>query len=164
MKNLSQRYVQYINRNYRRSGMLWEGRYKSCIAQSELYVLRCYRYIEVNPVRAKMVVHPGMYRWSSYHTNGQDEPSNLLSPYNEYLSLSQDDWTRRVDSRALFDSDMEPALIDEIRKATKGNYVLIKAPGLHPTFLPFPFSSDRCSGHAQFHHQAGTLRMRPGCL
>ena len=52
VKNLGQRYVQYINRTYRRSGTLWEGRYKSCIAKEASYVLGCYRYIELNPVRA----------------------------------------------------------------------------------------------------------------
>ncbi len=52
MKNLGQRYVQYINRTYCRSGTLWEGRFRSCLAQSEAYVLACYRYIELNPVRA----------------------------------------------------------------------------------------------------------------
>jgi putative transposase len=69
MKNLGQRYVQYINRTYRRSGTLWEGRYKSCLVQDETYVLACYRYIELNPLRAGMVKHVGDYRWSSYRTN-----------------------------------------------------------------------------------------------
>ena len=47
MKHLGQRYVQYINRQYRRSGTLWEGRYRSCLVQSEGYVLACMRYIEL---------------------------------------------------------------------------------------------------------------------
>jgi putative transposase len=51
MQHLGQRYVQYINRTYQRSGTLWEGRYRSCLVQSEKYVLACYRYIELNPVR-----------------------------------------------------------------------------------------------------------------
>lgn len=49
MKQLGQRYVQYINRTYRRSGTLWEGRYRSCLAGEEAYVLGCYRYIELTP-------------------------------------------------------------------------------------------------------------------
>ena len=67
MKHLGQRYVQYVNRTYRRSGTLWEGRFRSCLTQSEDYVLACYRYIELNPVRAGMVLKPQDYRWSSYH-------------------------------------------------------------------------------------------------
>ena len=56
MKHLGQRHVQYINRTYQRSGNLWEGRYKSCLSNEETYVLGCYRYIELNPVRAGMAV------------------------------------------------------------------------------------------------------------
>jgi Transposase and inactivated derivatives len=70
MKHLGQRYVQYINRTYRRSGTLWEGRFRSCLARDEEYVLGCYRYIELNPVRATMVEHPRDYPWSSYRANG----------------------------------------------------------------------------------------------
>src|SRR5438105_2497922 len=66
MKHLGQRYVQYVNRSYRRSGTLWEGRFRSCLTQEETYVLACYRYIELNPVRAQMARHPREYRWSSY--------------------------------------------------------------------------------------------------
>src|SRR5262245_51438159 len=66
MKNLGQRYVQTVNRRLERSGTLWEGRFKSGIVQSDGYVLACYRYIELNPVRAGMVKDPAQYRWSSY--------------------------------------------------------------------------------------------------
>ena len=62
MKRLGQRYVQYVNRTYRRSGTLWEGRYRSCLTQEEDYLLACSRYIELNPVRANMVAHPADYR------------------------------------------------------------------------------------------------------
>ncbi len=69
MKYLGQHYVQHINQRYGRTGTLWEGRFKSCLAQSQTYVLACHRYIEMNPVRAGMVAHPGQYRWSSYAVN-----------------------------------------------------------------------------------------------
>ena len=55
MKALGQRYVQYVNRTYRRSGTLWEGRFRSCPTQEETYLLACQRYIEMNPVHAGMV-------------------------------------------------------------------------------------------------------------
>ena len=54
MKALGQRYVQYFNRTYRRSGSLWEGRFRSCLIQEEGYFMACQRYIEMNPVRAEM--------------------------------------------------------------------------------------------------------------
>jgi putative transposase len=88
MKHLGQRYVQYVNRAYRRSGTLWEGRYRSCLAQSEDYVLACYRYIELNPVRAAMVHHPREYRWSSFHANGDGKRDALITSHEQYLLLA----------------------------------------------------------------------------
>lgn len=124
MKHLGQRYVQYVNRTYGRTGTLWEGRYKSCLAQSDRYVLACYRYIELNPVRAGMVEHPAEYAWSSYRFNGQGQGDSLLNPHENYLALgaSSEERTRRY--RDLFRAHMEPGLIDEIRHAVNGNYVL----------------------------------------
>ena len=94
MKHLGQRYVQYINRSYRRSGTLREGRFRSCLTQDEDYILRCYRYIELNPVRAAMVARPGEYRWSSYAVNGQGPRNPVITPHAQYLSLA-DSWSAR---------------------------------------------------------------------
>ena len=69
MQSLGRHYVRYFNKVYKRSGTLWEGRFKSCLVQSEEYLLQCYRYIELNPVRANMVNDPADYIWSSYQCN-----------------------------------------------------------------------------------------------
>ncbi len=69
MKFLGQRYVQYVNRMYKCSGSLWEGRFRSSLVQAQHYVLGCYRYIEINSLRANMVKHPGDYPWSSCAAN-----------------------------------------------------------------------------------------------
>ncbi len=53
MQSVGRRYVRYFNFQYRRSGTLWEGRYKSCLVQEESYLLELYRYIELNPVRGE---------------------------------------------------------------------------------------------------------------
>ena len=124
MKHLGQRYVQYINRTYQRSGTLWEGRFRSCLTQSEDYVLACYRYIELNPVRAAMVMKPQDYRWSSYHANGLGRANALISPHDEYRRLGRSDSDRRDAYRALFRAHLEEELVDEIRDATNGNYAL----------------------------------------
>ncbi len=124
MKALGQRYVQYINRTYKRSGTLWEGRYKSCPTQAETYLLACQRYIELNPVRANMVPHPAEYKWSSYRINAQGEPDNVVTPHLMYTQLGLDEQSRQVAYRKLFRYELEPKLVDEIRKATNGNYVL----------------------------------------
>jgi putative transposase len=124
MKRLGQRYVQYVNRSYRRSGTLWEGRFRSCLTQEEQYLLGCYRYIELNPVRAGMVGHPGEYRWSSYANNGQGEPSTILTPHPLYMAMGSDAKTRQIRYRELFRYQLDPDLVDEIRAATNGNYAL----------------------------------------
>jgi putative transposase len=69
MKHRGQRYVQHVNRSYQRRGTLWEGRFRSCLVDSEHYLLACYRTIELNPHRAGMVNHPRLYRWLSYRIN-----------------------------------------------------------------------------------------------
>jgi putative transposase len=124
MKALGQRYVQYANRTYRRSGTLWEGRYRSCLTQQETYLLTCMRYIELNPVRAAMVAHPGEYRWSSYRANAQGEADMLISSHSAYESLGSDPEARFVAYRELFHFELDPGLVDEIRKATNGNFAL----------------------------------------
>lgn len=124
MKHLGQRYVQYINRVYRRSGTLWEGRFRSCLTQSEDYVLSCYRYIELNPVRAAMVQYPSEYRWSSYRANAEGAFSSLLSPQDEYLRLGKDGAERQKAYRGLFNAHVDTKRVDEIRTATNSNYAL----------------------------------------
>lgn len=124
MKHLGQRYVQYINRTYRRSGTLWEGRFKSCLAQDEAYVLMCYRYIELNPVRAGMVPGPGAYRWSSYRANGLGKDDPLVRPHTQYLQLGHSPEERMAAYQALFSAHLDPEQITSIRQATNGNYVL----------------------------------------
>jgi len=124
MKRLGQRYVQYINRTYRRSGTLWEGRYRSCITQENSYFLHCHRYIELNPVRAGMVDHPADYPWSSYRVNGQGSASEVVKPHNLYESLGATSEERQAGYRELFRYELEPGVIDEIRDATNGNFVL----------------------------------------
>jgi putative transposase len=123
MKRLGQRYVQYINRSYKRSGTLWEGRFRSSVIQQDTYLLTCQRYIELNPVRAGMVNHPGEYKWSSYRVNGQGEPSEFIKVHPLYHDLGHN--AERISAyRELFRHELEPGEIDKIRKATNGNFAL----------------------------------------
>ena len=124
MKHLGQRYVQHVNRMYRRSGTLWEGRFRSCLTQSEAYVLACYRYIELNPVRAGMTWHPSVYRWSSFAVNARGERSNLIIPHEQYLSLGRSAEERREAYRQLFRAELDPDVVMAIREATNGNVAL----------------------------------------
>lgn len=124
MKSLGQRYVQYVNKTYQRSGTLWEGRYKSCPIQAETYLLSCQRYIELNPVRANMVNHPAEYKWSSYVANAQGEPNTVITPHSLYHSLGLNPTKQQFAYRELFRYALDIGLVNEIRKATNSNYAL----------------------------------------
>lgn len=90
MQALGRRYVRYINDRYCRTGTLWEGRYKACPVQCDDHLLRCYRYIELNPVRAAMVADPADNRWSSYAANALRRTEALLAPHPVYLALASE--------------------------------------------------------------------------
>jgi putative transposase len=62
MQSLGRKYVAYINKTYRRTGTLWEGRFKCSLIDTDRYCLACYRYFDLNPVRAGMVGRAGEYR------------------------------------------------------------------------------------------------------
>lgn len=117
MISLGRRYVQYINKSYKRTGTLWDSRYKSSLVQAEDYLLLCQRYIELNPVRAGMVDDPAHYRWSSYRANGLGQADPLLSPHEVYLQLAHDDMARREAYRALFRPELDNEAIGDIRLA-----------------------------------------------
>jgi len=124
MQSLGRRYVRYFNHEYQRSGTLWEGRYKSCLIQEELYLLEVYRYMELNPVRAEMVAGPGDYRWSSYQVNGLGRKSSLCTPHQVYLALGVNSVERRKAYRALFERHVEGELLEEIRANTNKGLAL----------------------------------------
>ena len=117
MQSLGRCYVQYINRAYRRSGSLWEGRYKSSAVQAETYLFACMRYIELNPVRAGMVSDPAHYRWSSNRHNGLGQTDERLVAHPLYQSLGRDADERRASYRALFRAELDDDAIGDIRLA-----------------------------------------------
>ena len=123
MKAIAQLHAQYINKNYRRSGYLWESRFKSCLVQSEDYLLACYRYIELNPVRAGLVRRPDEYRWSSYAANARGEACLLITPHDQYVALGRDPAERQAVYREMFGSQLSTLQVTEIRNATNGGYV-----------------------------------------
>jgi putative transposase len=124
MKDLGQLHTQYVNRNYDRTGSLWEGRYRSCLVQAEDYLLACYRYVEMNPVRANLVEAPGDYPWSSYRLNAEGVPNALITPHDEYLRLGASNAERRGAYEELIRQLLDSKQLDEIRAATNGNFAL----------------------------------------
>lgn len=124
LQSVGRRYVRYINQAYRRTGTLWEGRYKSSLIDSERYLLVCSRYIELNPVRARMVEQPGDYRWSSYRHNALGQADALLTPHSLYENLDTDITRRCATYRALFDAQTDPEELQAIRSATETGTIL----------------------------------------
>lgn len=124
MQSIGRRYVQYINHSYKRSGTLWEGRFKSSAVQAEAYLLACMRYIELNPVRANMVQDPAQYHWSSYRHNGLGQPDERITPHSLYTSLGSNTITQQSAYRALFRSQMDDTAIADIRLALAQNQPL----------------------------------------
>lgn len=124
MQALGRRYVRYFNFTYRRSGTLWEGRFKSSLVQNEKYALICQRYIELNPVRAGMVGDPAEYAWSSYRTHSLGQKVRMWTPSNEYLRLDKTDEARQSCYRGLFRGHVDSELVTEIRDSVNKGLAL----------------------------------------
>jgi putative transposase len=124
MQAVGRKYVKYINRTYRRSGTLWEGRYKASLIDSDAWLLTCMRYIEMNPVRAGMVDHPASYRWSSFHANARGAHDPLLTSHELYVALGRDPAGRQFAYRELFSGGLEAGVVHEIREMLNQELVL----------------------------------------
>jgi len=117
MQYMGRRYVRYFNSVYQRSGTLWEGRFKSSLVHSASYLLTCQRYIELNPVRARMVSQPGDYHWSSYHAHARGINSELWTPHEQYMGLGQTKVSRLMAYRELFEELIPKDEIQLIRQS-----------------------------------------------
>ena len=119
MKRVAQDHAQHINRTCGRTGALWEGRYYASYVDCDTYLLRCYRYIELNPVRAGMVNHPAEYPWSSFRANALGYPVAFLREHPVYLSMDATPERRMRAYRTLFDIPLTENEIELIRGATR---------------------------------------------
>lgn len=111
MQSVGRRYVQYYNRCYHRSGALWEGRYKTSLVDTERYLLSCYQYIELNPVRAAIVKNPEDYPYSSYHANALGRVDSMVTPHEVFLAFIAER------SRGRFTSTPTPDVDNDDRRA-----------------------------------------------
>lgn len=124
MQSLGRRYVRHVNATYRRTGTLWEGRYRAAAIDSETYFLSCCRYIELNPVRAGMVKHPRDYSWSSYRAHALGRTDTLLSDHPLYHALGRSGADRQDAYRTLFRAPLDAGFVDALRRATNGGWAL----------------------------------------
>ena len=131
MKVLAARTTRYRNRLEGRTGTLWESRYRSSIVQNDTYLLACTRYIELNPIRARMVAHPRDYPWSSFNTRFNTTPgADWLdeTPCFEAAGLAPEE--KRARYVALIEQGIPTSEIQLIRNALQrgqltGNSVFV---------------------------------------
>jgi putative transposase len=116
MQDIGRAYVAYVNKRHGRTGALYEGRFKSSLVETTRYFLACMRYIEMNPVRARIVDRPAAYEWSSHGQNITGEPGGFITPHAEYLMLGRDEIRRGLAYRRLFDEPEDPAMLTTIRR------------------------------------------------
>lgn len=117
-------YVQYFNDTYQRTGTLWEGRYKASPVDAEGYLLKCYQYIEMNPVRANMVQHCAEYPWSSYRANALGVEDTLVTPHDSYHALGRYPDDCQAAYRQLFLTQLDHRSLGEIRHAANKAWAL----------------------------------------
>lgn len=115
MQALGRRYVRHVNRSYHRTGTLWEGRFKACLVASDAHLLQCHRYIELNPLRAAMVVDPRNYLWSSHRHNAFGEHDPLIRSHAIYRELAVDVQQRLARYRRFVMDEIGPEETDAIR-------------------------------------------------
>ena len=105
MQAVGRRYVRYFNDTQQRSGTLWEGRYKACLVDSSDYLLRCVRYIDLNPVRARMTEDPTAFAWSSCAGLCGLRDDALLTPHSVQRTLGSAGY-RAMLAEAISDEDL----------------------------------------------------------
>ena len=116
MQNVGSRYARFVNLSTGRTGTLWEGRFKSFPVDGAHYALACTRYIELNPVRAGMVAHPGSYRWSSIHFNAFGRADPLVTTHPALDELAVEPALRRARYRELIAAGQAQDELDAIRQ------------------------------------------------
>ena len=109
--------------------VLWEGRFKSSLVDSENNILRCYRYIEQNPVRTQMVLRAEDYRWSSVNANAFWKPDPVVSRYSVFLYLGKDRISRQRNYQVLFCELVTEHEISKIRAHINQGKVLGSSSG-----------------------------------
>ena len=116
MRRSGQAHVQAFNARHGRSGTLWQGRFKSCLVDSDRYLLTVLRYIELNPVRAGMVGAAEDYRWSSVHTHLGLACDPLLTPHPLYRRLGSDPASRAAAYRVWLEEAVDEEVVARVRR------------------------------------------------
>ncbi|MEI6760769.1 MAG: transposase [Betaproteobacteria bacterium] len=124
MQAVGRRYVRYFNDAQQRSGTLWEGRYRSTLIQTERYLLACMAYIDLNPVRAGLVVQAADYPWSSHSHYIGRRTDKLLSPHPLVWELGNTPFAREVAYAEMVQAGINPVQQLALTKATLSGWAL----------------------------------------
>ena len=124
MQSLGRRHVRFVNATKKRTGTLWDGRYRATPIDSDEYFLMCSLYIEQNPIRAGLAAHPRDYPWSSYGANAHGKPAPIVAGHAQYSALGRNAEARQKAYRELFRTKLDPGFIQALRTATNGGWAL----------------------------------------
>jgi putative transposase len=130
MQALGRRYVPFFNGRYKRTGALWESRYRPALVHDERYWLTCMRYVELNAVRAGVVTGPEKHRWSSYLHHACGAHDEVVTEHPLYLNLGSTPEARQQVWREFCGNQMPQGELDRLRAAMKRGIVVAE-----PTFL-----------------------------
>lgn len=128
MQKLGRHYVGWFNHRHQRTGTLWEGRFKSCLVDSENYVLRCYRYIDLNPVRACIIGDPVLFPWSSCAAHCGQGDDSILRKHEAYVALGKSSAEQQEAYRDILNETLPAADLDDIRAFLQQQRALGGAP------------------------------------
>jgi putative transposase len=126
MQALGRRYVRWFNDRHGRTGTLWEGRFRSAPIAADRYLLTCMRYIELNPVRAALAASTDEYRWSSFSHHIGLAVDPVITDHALFWGLGNTPFERQSVYRRLFEEQLPPALVEEIRWATQRGWALTR--------------------------------------
>jgi putative transposase len=161
LASLGRRYVRYFNDRYRRTGTLWEGRYRSTLVDSATYFLACSRYIELNPVRAGLVEEPGAYEWSSYRHNALGGHDAVVTPHALFATLGGNPASSRAGYRALFAAAVPSSVVATFRVASKLRPALHSTPCSPASDAVLVATATPTVDGASTRHRAVVVRMGP---
>jgi putative transposase len=127
MQAVGRRYVRYFNDRQSRTGTLWEGRYRSAVIQADRHLLACMAYIDLNPVRAGMVVEAADYPWSSHgHYTGLRN-DRLITPHPLYWTLGNTPFAREAAYAEMVRAGVAASVREALTKSALGGWALGEA-------------------------------------
>ncbi len=115
MKKLNLAYFQHYRQSYDWIGHFWQDRYKSQAVGKDAYFIQCGKYIELNPVRARLVERPEDYKYSSYLHYVRGKTDLLITPDFLYEAIGQDAQDRQISYQKL--------VVDQIIEQTYGKNI-----------------------------------------